>query len=277
MKTFHTLLLLFFTVSLIPSAGFSSEPEHRTKKNNKGWIGISVQDVTPKLAREKNLSLKEGAYVTDVANESPAEFAGIKEGDIITEFSGKKIELSDDLADVVQSTKPGTQKSLVLFRNGEKKTLQVTVGKNKSLRNFSYLKPFFRRFPFAENFSLEGMKLFKLEKQLGNYFEAPNGKGLLITDVEKESNSAKAGLQAGDVIIRVNNEEIADFEDLQEIIEDVHEGDKISVEYLRKEKKQSTTVEISDTQFSENNRYDFPSGVCKIICVNRIFHYNKCS
>lgn len=249
MKHFRTIVLLVFTAAVITSVSFASESGHRKERSKKGWIGISIQNVTPKFARENNLSIKEGVYVNIIAEESPAESAGVKEGDVITEFNGKKIEIADDLISAVNETKPGTKTTISLIRNNDKKSLSITVGKYKTARDFAFSFPHAPRALFLSQSTVEGMQLMELEKQLGEYFQVPNGKGLLVTEVEKESNSAKAGLQAGDVITKIGDEQIDDMDDVHEAFEEKEEGNKVSVEYLRKGKKSTATLEISHDSF----------------------------
>ena len=85
-----------------------------------------------------------------------------------------------------------------------------------------------------------------MNEQLGEYFGAPNGRGLLVEQVEKKSAGAKAGFKAGDVITKVNKNSIEELRDLSDAIEDVEEGDKVEVEVLRKGASMTLTVEIED-------------------------------
>ena len=94
-----------------------------------GWLGVSIQDVTPRIARERGLPVKSGALVNDITRESPAEIAGITEDDVIVEFNGKSVEESDDLRSLVRSARPGDKASVTLYRGAEKKRLDVTLGK----------------------------------------------------------------------------------------------------------------------------------------------------
>ena len=97
---------------------------------------------------------------------------------------------------------------------------------------------------------IEGMELMELNKQLGAYFEAPNGKGILVKEVEKESNAEKAGIKAGDVITKIGTEDVEDIDDFHDALEDVDEGEKVSVDILRKGKKSTVSLEISEENYS---------------------------
>jgi serine protease Do len=246
-------LIFFVLVSLIAASSLfaagNDTPLVKTKSTKQGWLGVSIQDVTPRLAREKELKVKEGAFVNEVVEESPADSAGVKTGDVIVEFAGKKIELADDLTKEVQATKPGTKVSVTVNRNGEKKTLTAYIGKNKTRMPLALAAPRTARIIMNRMGKIEGMELMELNKQLGEYFEAPNGRGVLVKEVEKESNAEKAGIKAGDVITKIGDETIRRFDDVHEALEDADEGDKVSVEILRKGKKNTVTLEISERNF----------------------------
>ena len=130
------IMLLLATNTGLSASGRTSDDSPRIEKNKKsGWIGVMVQDVSEKIAHKAKLDSEEGAYVSEVVDESPADSAGIKEGDIIIEFDGKHLFDSDDLAKAVRKTSPGTKVSLLIGRNGEKQTLSLTIGRNKELKH----------------------------------------------------------------------------------------------------------------------------------------------
>lgn len=250
--------ILFVSVLLIAASSLSAAGNDTpvVKTKSQGWLGVSIQDVTPRLARDKELKVKEGAFVNEVVEESPADSAGVKTGDVIVEFAGKKIELADDLTKEVQATKPGTKVTVTVNRKGEKKTLTAYIGKNKSRMPFAIAVPKTTRIIMNRMGNVEGMELMELNKQLGEYFEAPNGRGVLVKEIEKESNAEKAGLKAGDVITKIGDETIRRIDDVHEALEDADEGDKVAVEILRKGKKNTVSLEISERNFGNMWRWD---------------------
>lgn len=219
--------------------------KHKTMK--KGWFGVAITDVTPKFAREKDLKVKEGAYVNEVVENSPADSAGVKEGDVITEFNSKKIECADDLMDAVGETKPGEKVALLLSRDGEKKNISAVIGKEKSWRPFSMAMsvPRSPRVVIESAGSIEGMELMKLNSQLAEYFGVPGNKGVLVKEVEKKSSAEKAGFKAGDVITKIGKELVTDMDDIHEALEDNDKGDKVDIEVLRKGKSSKLALEIT--------------------------------
>lgn len=246
-----------------------TETREAPDTGTKGWLGVSIQDVTPRLARERELKTKTGALVSDVAEESPAEKGGLQEEDVIVEFHGKAVEDASDLTDAVRSTPPGTAAGVTVYRGGEKKSLQVTVGKEKRTRSFSFnyhpapvphmripVPPMPRFHMFSDMF---GLSLIDLNRQLGEYFGAPDGRGVLVMEVERKSAAEKGGFKAGDVIIRVGKDTVETTDDLGEAIEDVMEGEKVEFGILRKGAATTINVEapeLSDSHMKRNFRFD---------------------
>ena len=228
------IVLGILLASMLVFAAEGDEKEVRIKSKKQGWLGVGIQDVTPTFAREHELKIKEGAYINEIVDDSPADSAGLKEGDVVVEFNGKKIEAAEDLTNAVLDTAPGTKAGVKIIRSGENKTISVNIGRNKMRMPFGLEIPRSPRV-IVRMFGgdIEGMELMELNKQLGEYFEAPGGKGVLVKEVEKEENAAKAGIKAGDVITKVGDETIKDNEDIRDAISELKEGDKVNIELLR--------------------------------------------
>ncbi len=244
MKT--ALMILTCTIlTLITTASGNAKPE--------GWLGVSVQDMTPRLARSMHAETREGALVNDVIDDSPADSANLKNEDIIVEFNKKQIEDANDLIQAVRKTAPGTLVNVVVMRNGDKKSIEVRLGKlPHSERNYSYsfeaprMPAIPRTRVFSEHYML-GLSLSELNEQLGEYFEAPDGKGVLVQEVEKGSEGDKAGFKAGDVITKAGKESVEDPGDVSSAIAEAEKGDKVDFEIIRKGGKKILTVEVEDS------------------------------
>jgi membrane-associated protease RseP (regulator of RpoE activity) len=229
----------------------AKDSDMKNKTGKPGWIGIVIQDLNEKLAQKEKLDSDEGAYVKEVMENSPADSAGIKENDIIIEFNGKKIYDSDDLAKIIRRTDPGTKVSLTLIRNGERKMLEAIVGASKEIRHkkirMALPGP---GFDFCFGNRMLGLEVLTLNDQLGEYFNAPGGEGVLVTEVEKGSAADKSGFKAGDVIIRAAKKSIDGVEKLQRELRKYDEGDKVEIEVIRKGSKKALTVEIEENKAS---------------------------
>ncbi|MEK9138814.1 MAG: PDZ domain-containing protein, partial [Bacteroidota bacterium] len=143
---------------------------------------------------------------------------------------------------------------IVVMRKDEQKTFAATIGKQPKNRSYSYsftprALPRIPRAPRVQvfvNHGMLGMELSSLNEQLGKYFEAPDGKGVLVNEVEDGSKAEKAGFQAGDVITKVGKESVEEPRDVWDALEDFKEGEKAEFEIIRKGSKKTLTLEVPD-------------------------------
>ena len=230
------------------------------KKGDGGWLGVAIQDVTEKLAQKKDLKVTEGAYVNEVIDESPADSAGLKGGDIIVDFGEKKIADADDLMKAVTKTKPGTEVTLGVVRDGQKKSIKATLGKSPRRREVRVVTPRIPPIPpirLHQGSSLYGMSVMELSDQLGEYFEAPGGKGVLIERVKKGSDAEKGGFKAGDVITRIGKVQITDVDDIWEAMDDYNDGEKVEIEVVRKGTRKTMTLEADASEVGHRMHFNF--------------------
>ncbi len=256
MKTYRIIGLLIFMLSVaLVGTAIGQQEEHGTtvrvhdRDDGRGWLGVSISDVSRSEAKEEDLKAHEGALVRSVEENTPADSAGIKDGDIITEYNGKKIAEASDLMEAVRETKPGTVVQLTVMRNKEKTSLKATIGTRPHEREMSIFR--MPRSPHPPQMiggsSSYGLSLLELNQQLGDYFGAPGGKGVLVQRVRRDSEAEKAGFKAGDVIIRVGKETIADVGDIREALSDYKEGEKADVEVLRKGVHKTLTLAVKES------------------------------
>ncbi len=251
-------MVLLLSASMLYSAGSGSKKNEKMKKS--GWIGVMIQDVSENIARKAKLDSEDGAYIREVLDESPADSAGIKEGDVCIEFNGRQLFDADDLSRAVEKTSPGTKVSVVVVRKGEKKTLSLIVGARKEMRNQGFnVMPAVPRIRVVVGDRLLGLQLLSLNEQLGEYFGAPQNEGVLVEEVEKESAGEKAGCKAGDIILRVGKKTVNKVEKVQKELQQYEEGDKVEVEVLRKGVKKVLTMEVEeDRSFHKNFFFHTP-------------------
>lgn len=236
-----------------------------------GYLGVSIQDMTRRLAKAMDVKTDEGALVDEVIGDSPADEAGLKDEDIIVEIDGKKISDADELRGTIRKATLGTKVTIVAMRKDEKKTFTATIDKAPRSSLYSYSVPPMPgmprtpRIPHAprdlhmfSSYADLGMTISSLNKQLGKYFEAPDGKGVLVQEVEGDSRAAKAGFQAGDVIIRIGKETIKGVQDVSDALSDYKKDDKADVEIVRKGSKKTLTFEVPD--MDRPHRFHLGSG-----------------
>jgi membrane-associated protease RseP (regulator of RpoE activity) len=244
------LLAAVLTLGATPYAfaGCDSPPPQLERSSRQPWLGVSLQNVTPELAKKKNLKTDEGAYVSDVVRKSPADSAGIQEGDVIVEFNGRQVYDADDVVKAVRKAEVGTKAKVVVMRDGERKELYATLKKSPRRNPFFGVTPPAipnRIMIFGGKWTM-GLGLMELNPQLGKYFEAPEGKGVLVEDVEEGSAAEKAGLKAGDVILKIGEKNVETIRDVRRRLSKYDDGEKASIEILRRGARQTLTLEIED-------------------------------
>ena len=217
------------------------------KARGEGWLGVRTEDMTHRLAKSMKLKTSDGALVREVMEDTPAEKAGIQEDDVIIEFNGEKIQDADDLVHAVRKSSPGSSVAVGVMRNDEPRTIQVTLGRTPMSRTRALLESLprmdARTFAFRPS-SLGGMSLQDLNEQLGLYFEAPNGRGVLVQEVEEDSRAAKAGFKAGDVIIRVGKETVEEISDIWDALHEAKDGESETFEVIRKGTHETISMKV---------------------------------
>ena len=237
-------------------AGFAAPANGQTVKvqkketgsSKKGWLGVSIQDITTEMKKAMDLRSREGALVSEVVKKSPADSAGIVEKDVIIQFGGEAISDASELQKAVADTKPGTKVSVVVLRKGDKKTIDVVIGKQAANKRIMITSP--RAFNGLEMFSggrnMQGMTLRPLNDQLAKYFDVPEGTGVLVWEVENGSGAEKAGINPGDVITVIGKKKIKDLRDVSRALGIYDEGEKAEIELVRKGARKTVTLEVEE-------------------------------
>ncbi len=183
----------------------------------RGWLGVGIQEVTPALAKSFGLKEKKGALVSQVFKGSPAEKAGIEQGDIILGFDGKEIADSKDLPRIVASTPVGKTVTVKLSRNGKAVDRQVKVGEMEE-------KTAAVKTPSHKSL---GMGVQNVTPEIAGDLHLKKGSGVVVTRVEPGSPAADAGILTGDVIQEVNRKPVKDVEDFTQKIEKAKDQESI--------------------------------------------------
>jgi serine protease Do len=173
--------------------------------------------VNPALEKEFKLKDTQGALVSDVTPKSPAEKAGFQSGDLIREFNGKKVTDSRHLKLEVARIQPGETVPVKILRDGESKTLDVTV---KELPGTEHLAKNSDKGQGEDTGTLNGVAVADLDSKARQQFELPNTvKGAVVTEVDPNSASAEAGLKPGDVIQEINRKPVKNAEEAVQLTE----------------------------------------------------------
>ena len=200
----------------------------------RGWIGVQIQPVTPEIADSLGLKNSEGALVAEPQADSPAAKAGVKAGDVITALNGAPVKDSHDLARKIGAMAPGTSVTLGMLRNGEQKTVSLTLGQ---LPEQQQAKADTSETPNGDVARL-GLTLAPAGDVAG-----AAGKGVVVTGVDPNGRAAEHGFQTGDVILDVGGKAVSKPSDVRDRLTD-----------LRKEgKNQRTRRSSSQCRSAESN------------------------
>lgn len=233
-----------------------------------GWLGVGISEVTSDKAKELKLSSDRGVVVGEVAPDSPAAKAGLKANDVITQYDGQTVEGAVQFRRLVHETPPGRTVTLAIWRDGASQNVSVEIGGhsafmekkgNGDMEHFAEPHPF--SMPRVEihdmgpgmmgmmdmdmHTPILGISAEDLSGQLGGYFGAPDGKGVLVREVHAGTAAEKAGLKAGDVIIKLDGKPVHTLRELREGLRSASSDKPVDIGILRKgsEMNVSATIE----------------------------------
>ncbi|PKL49794.1 MAG: peptidase [Nitrospira bacterium HGW-Nitrospira-1] len=209
-------------------------------KVTRGWLGVTIQEITPELSQKFGLKTAKGALIGDVAKGSPAEKSGLKRGDVILEFNGKKVSDVGNLRNMVAQSKVGAQIPLTIMRAGKEYALNVTTAELP--KDLSGAAPG----NAPEDTALEGLaglNVIELTREISRQLGLPRDeKGVVAVRVEPGSALEDAGLRKGDVIQEIDRKKIAGLDDYNRIAADIRSGDTVLMFINRGGKKFYVTV-----------------------------------
>jgi serine protease Do len=188
----------------------------------RGWLGVSIQPLTPELARSFGAKEAKGVLVSDVVPDSPAAKAGVRSGDILLEFEGKKMEGPSDLQRAVGLAQPNQAIKVKVWREQGEKALEIRIGEAPDEREIAARQG-------GRGRSLLGMETRPITPEVARQLNLRSTEGVVVTRVEEGSSAAEAGVQRGDVIREVNRHRVRTMGDFERLTKDVKEGDRLTV------------------------------------------------
>ncbi len=183
----------------------------------RGWLGVTIQGLTPELAKSFDIKEDKGALVTDVVKDSPAQKAGFKRGDLIVEFDGKTVRDETSLRNMVANTPPGKTVQVRIIRDGKEKILTVTLGEypETTVGSAGY------------NNVLRGVYVQEITPDLRASLDIPEKvKGVLVSNVDEDSPAA-AVIKRHDVIQEINRQVIKDIKDYRKAVSKLGPEDNV--------------------------------------------------
>ncbi len=186
----------------------------KTGKVARGWLGLTLQEVTPSLVKNMNLKGSKGALVADITKGSPAEKAGIRRGDVIVTFDSAAVDSANDLRNRIAGSRVGKKVEISLIRKGERVTVQPVVEPYK-------LSPHMAALELENRMGLEVKEISILEARKRRL---NSREGVVITKVDPQGPAGRAGLEAGDIIYQMNNQAIRGLKEYNRILEQIQPG-----------------------------------------------------
>ena len=219
-------------------------PQLITGKVSRGVIGVSVSPIPPDALAEFGLKERKGALVGTVSRGRPAAKAGIEPGDIILEFNGKAVKNRDELVATVVATRPGTTVPVKILRDKQERTLSITVDEldldeegNRAAEQRTTTEP--EEEP-SQGF---GITLTALTPEAARRLRAPSdAQGVLVSEVEQGSPAFRAGIARGDIVLRVNRQQVRTPQEASRVLAAVPSGGTAFLLVLRGGQEQFFTV-----------------------------------
>lgn len=230
-------------------------------------IGVNARDVTAEEGQRGKLSPPQGAYVTSVDQDSPAQKAGIVAGDIIVEFDGEHVRSARQLSRLVRETPENRSVKAAIVRDGNRRTVDVTPSNDRASITFPDLSKLDAQIrDMTKNFEFRydgpggrgfgawnagprarlGVSLTSVSDQLATYFGVKNG--VLVSSVEMDSPAGRAGLKAGDVITMVNARSVSSVADVLDEVRGSANGGSVAITVTRDRKELKLTATLPERE-----------------------------
>ena len=281
-----TLILMFATFCAVSFAQQTSSSRIISSGDfvpifaGESYFGVEPIEITKQNMAKFGLSEIRGVAVEKVVENSPAQQAGVQNGDVIISINGEEVSSIRKLSRLISEIAPDHQAKLKVLRNGDEREIVVTLAKRPPTKFDDVPLPVLRsgsgqimRFPVPNLPSSDGeilvrrdtagsivtynedrqigAKVTQLSKQLAEYFGVPEGKGMLITEVYEDSPAVKSGLKAGDVIVELDGKQITNQVELTRSLMTKKEGE-VSLTIVRDKNRQ--TVKVLPSMVKRNGK-----------------------
>jgi membrane-associated protease RseP (regulator of RpoE activity) len=256
-RNFARLLMAVVLAGATSMSWAVGDPWSPAGSQSGAYLGVMVEQVSPETASALHLS-SGGTMIQNVDQDGPACHAGLKGGDVITAFNGKPVGDPEQFASMIHSSAPGSMATLTLIRDGKTQDVKVKLGDWKAMAAVHPLPP---RAPMSPVMAApmampampdvhittpmvarSGIIIEPLSPQLAGFFGTPANLGVLVRSVDKGSPGSAAGLKAGDVIVKVNNESIHDMADWKRALKS--QAGKLTLTVIRDKREQKLLMTL---------------------------------
>jgi serine protease Do len=257
-----------------PETQINTYPDGFFYSSARSYLGVDVRDITSDRVSALKLKEERGVEITMVDQDAPAGKAGLKQHDVILDYNGAKVESEEQFRRLIRETPPGRTVTLGISRDGSPMTITAQIGDRGKLtsemfkgdkNNAIVIGPQIQLPDFNVPFDVQvltyspslGIQAENLNQQLGEYFGVKNGEGILVKSVEKGSAAEKAGMKAGDVITRADNEKVSDRADLRRILLSHRDGGKVTLGIIRDKREQNLVIELPQRGSEDSSGLEF--------------------
>jgi len=195
-------------------------------KVTRGWLGVSIQDLDEGMAKALKLEDRNGAIISQVIKDSPAEEAGMKEQDVIIQVDGEKVNDSSNLKNLISSGRPNDKTKLIVIRDGDEKNLIVTLGTRPNEKDLTATYS-----SGVKSFDLLGLRVETYETEDGVLSMVKEG--VKVLEIKPGSPADYENIHQGDIIVEIGKNTIADENNYNSALEDYSLGDTIMFRILR--------------------------------------------
>ena len=198
----------------------------------RGWLGVSIQEITSELAEALDMEVPKGALISQIIEDSPAEKSGLKEEDVILFFDGEEIFYSSDLPLTVGAIRPDTEVNAMVLRDGKKKTIQVTVGELPKDPTMAFNEPQQNILGIVVEDQTEGNQRIFIE-------------GVKVTSVDSEGIAYKSGIRKGDIIYSLARVRIQNINEFKDVLSDLNLEKNTTIGVARNGNKRILSLNLS--------------------------------
>jgi serine protease Do len=260
MKKLIGLVIVLSAAALVDGQDFfqAPAPQPLPREINIGpsmggtYLGVNLAEIDSNRAKELKLKEDYGVEITRVEENSPAEKAGIKAGDVVLEYNGQRVEGMEQFGRMVRETPPGREVKLAISRNGANQTLVAVLSSRRSrfavnmppIEFPNFVMPDMPAIYTATRSARLGVEAETLGSQLAGYFGVKGG--VLVRAVLENTPAQKAGMKAGDVITKVDGMEVTAPNELSSAVRAANSKKTYTIELMRDHKPLSVTVTVED-------------------------------
>ena len=203
-------------------------------KVERGWLGVTIQELTPDLIKAMNLKISKGALIADLVKGGPADAAGIQKGDVVTSYQGKEIPNGSALQNEVANTEIGREAMVAVYRNGKTQDLKIKI---------ENLEDAVKKLAISLKGRL-GVTVRPVTAKEVQQYGLEEGQGVAIASLQPGGSLAKAGFEVGDIILSIDDQPVKDEQSFVNLLETMKPRQTVQIWALDHNSGQTADVQV---------------------------------